>query len=43
LAGFMLGLIAAWFFFYVVGQMLLSAPSEFHEGTLWQMTWGDEL
>ena len=30
------GLVAAWFFFYLVGERLLTLPSSFHEGTLWQ-------
>jgi len=31
----LLGLLAAWFFFYLVGESLLALPSSFHEGTLW--------
>jgi hypothetical protein len=26
-------------FFYYLGQILLSLPSSFHEGTLWEMGW----
>jgi hypothetical protein len=33
------GLVLAWFFFYLVGESLLSLPSAFHEGTLWQTGW----
>lgn len=40
--GVMAGLLAGWFFFYVVGQMLLSLPSRFHEETVWQSHWADE-
>ena len=31
-----LGLLAVWFFFYLVGQALLALPSSFHEGTVWE-------
>lgn len=30
------GVIALWFFFYLLGQVLLSIPSSFHEGTVWE-------
>ncbi len=30
------GLLVAWFFFYLIGEALLSLPTSFHEGTLWQ-------
>lgn len=36
------GIFLAWFFFYLVGQTLLSMPSSFHEGTLWQTHWFDQ-
>lgn len=37
------GLIVAWLFFFLIGSFLLSAPSSFHEGTLWQKTfWEDQ-
>lgn len=32
----LLGLVVAWFFFYLVGEALVALPNEFHEGTLWQ-------
>jgi hypothetical protein len=32
------GLILAWFTFFAVGQSLLSIPSEWHEGSVWQRT-----
>jgi hypothetical protein len=35
-AQLMAGLIAAWFFFYLIGEILLALPASFHEGTLWQ-------
>ena len=31
------GLFVAWFFFYLIGTALLALPTEFHEGTLWQV------
>jgi hypothetical protein len=31
----LLGLFAAWFFFYLIGQALLAIPSSYHDGTLW--------
>ena len=34
-----LGLLAAWFFFYLIGEALLALPTSFHEGTLWQSHW----
>ena len=34
-----LGVLAAWFFFYLAGEVLLSIPTSFHEGTLWQTGW----
>jgi len=39
---FVLGLLAAWFFFYLLGESLLSMPNAFHEGTLWKSNWLDE-
>jgi len=36
---FLLGGIIIWIFFYYLGQFLLSLPSAFHEGTLWEMGW----
>jgi len=34
-----LGMLAAWFFFYLLGEALLALPMSFHEGTLWQSHW----
>jgi hypothetical protein len=31
------GVLAAWLWFFSAGQILLSLPSDFHEGTLWKM------
>jgi hypothetical protein len=36
------GIFVVWFFFYLVGESLLSLPNEFHEGTVWQVNWWDE-
>ncbi|MDB6029741.1 MAG: rhomboid family protein [Verrucomicrobiales bacterium] len=33
------GLVTVWLFFYILGQVLLSIPSSFHEGTLWKNRW----
>ena len=35
----LLGGMFLWIFFYYLGQVLLSLPSSFHEGTLWEMEW----
>ncbi len=38
----LVGLLAAWIFFFVLGESLLSLPSSFHEGTFWHLkTFGD--
>ena len=36
------GLVAAWFFFFFIGSLLLKIPSAFHEGALWQVNWMDK-
>ncbi|MBT8331222.1 MAG: rhomboid family protein [Deltaproteobacteria bacterium] len=36
---FLLGATLLWVFFYYLGQILLSLPSAFHEGTLWEKGW----
>jgi hypothetical protein len=38
----LLGVIVAWFFFYLVGESLLALPTSFHEGKLWQTRWLDK-
>jgi hypothetical protein len=30
------GIFAAWFFFDVLGHLLLRSPASFHEGTVWE-------
>ncbi|MGD2272536.1 MAG: hypothetical protein PVI06_19205 [Desulfobacterales bacterium] len=34
-----LGGFVIWMFFFYLGQALLSLPTSFHEGTLWQTDW----
>jgi len=34
-AQFAAGVFALWFFFYCLGQALLSIPSAYHEGEVW--------
>jgi len=41
-AQLMSGLLAAWLFFYLLGNALLSIPASFHEGALWQRSWLDK-
>ncbi|MBI5386987.1 MAG: rhomboid family protein [Verrucomicrobia bacterium] len=36
------GVLMVWLFFYLLGQMLVSLPDSFHEGTLWKGSWLDE-
>ena len=31
--------LIAWFFFFLIGEALLSLPDSFHEGTVWQVPW----
>ena len=42
LAGALLGLATAWFCFYQFGQVFLSLPTSFHEGTVWQSSGGTD-
>lgn len=32
----LVGILILWMCFYLLGQLLLTIPSSFHEGTLWQ-------
>ncbi|MGA2867610.1 MAG: rhomboid family protein [Verrucomicrobiota bacterium] len=34
-----LGILIAWFFFFLIGESLLKIPAQFHEGTLWHVNW----
>jgi hypothetical protein len=36
-----LGFVIIWLGFFLIGQTLLEAPSQFHEGTVWQENWLD--
>lgn len=38
----LLGVVLAWFFFYLVGEALLALPASFHEGTFWHRKLGAE-
>jgi hypothetical protein len=35
-------LMLLWFFFYLIGEGLISIPTPFHEGTLWNVNWMDQ-
>ena len=37
-----LSLLVAWYFFFLIGEMLLKKTSSFHEGTLWQAHWANQ-
>jgi len=37
-----LGILIAWWFFFLIGEGLLKLPDSFHEGTLWQASSPDE-
>jgi hypothetical protein len=37
------GLVTAWFFFYIVGRLLLATPTQFHEATVWKNKVQDEM
>ncbi|PYS28024.1 MAG: rhomboid family protein [Acidobacteria bacterium] len=30
------GIVIAWFFFYLIGEILVRLPDSFHEGALWK-------
>ena len=36
-----LGILVAWYFFFLIGESLLKLPDSFHQGTLWQVHWID--
>ena len=38
-----LGVLVAWMFFFVMGRILVSLPTDFHEGTLWKGEWLDRV
>lgn len=33
------GFLLLWYFFYLLGLLLLAIPHSFHEGTIWQSDW----
>jgi hypothetical protein len=37
------GLVVAWFFFYLIGRILLATPTQFHEGTVWKSAVEDAI
>jgi hypothetical protein len=39
IAQFFIGIILVWLFFFYLGQILLTLPDAFHNGTLWQSPW----
>jgi hypothetical protein len=39
LAHLIAGIILLWVVFYYFGQILISLPSSFHEGTIWSNSW----
>lgn len=41
-AQFVFGFFLAWYFFFLIGECLLKIPASFHEGTLWQVHWGND-
>src|SRR6266487_2083681 len=36
-----LGVLLAWFFFFLLGETLARLPDSFHENALWQIPWVD--
>lgn len=34
-----IGVSLLWYLFYLIGQVLLSIPHAFHDGTIWQAGW----
>jgi len=34
-----LGIFIVWFFFYLIGEGLLSMPDSFHESEIWNVNW----
>jgi hypothetical protein len=33
------GVVLLWFFFYLIGEGLVSIPTSFHDGTIWHVNW----
>jgi hypothetical protein len=36
------GIFIAWFFFFLIGEMLLKIPAKFHDGTIWRVNYLDQ-
>ena len=36
------GIVLAWFFFFLIGEVLVRLPDSFHEGTVWQIPWTEQ-
>ncbi len=34
-----IGILVAWFFFFVIGEALLRIPTAFHDTSVWQAPW----
>jgi hypothetical protein len=37
------GFMTAWFFFYLIGRILVATPTQFHEATVWKSKVEDEI
>lgn len=37
------GVITGWFYFYLIGRVLISTPTKFHDATLWKNAVEDEM
>lgn len=37
------GVLCAWAFFYFLGRILVTIPSSFHEGTVWELNYWDSV
>jgi hypothetical protein len=35
------GFVVAWFFFFLIGEVLAGLPDSFHEGTVWRVPWSE--
>jgi hypothetical protein len=38
----LVGIFTVWFFFHLMAELLLKLPTDFHEGTLWEVDWMDQ-
>ena len=34
-----IGILVAWFFFFIIGEALLRIPTSFHDSSIWQAPW----